>query len=434
METNNKYTKFEKLLQEKFSNHEMPYDNKEWLDFEKKLPKSPKSPFFPNKFYRFAIISASIIIPVLLVLFFANKYYSNTDVSKEQISISNSNTNKYSNASENNKTNNHQNCVNNNDQNKFSLNKDKPFCDSNDIKKTHNLNKERLNLKENISPKVETDNIVSSFNKNEKLKNVKNYGDVISSDINEGCAPLKIKFKTSINSDTISYLWNFGDKKTSSLKAPFHTYTNPGIYNVSLTIKFLKSKKTQNFTYSKTINVNDIPTANYSYDLNDEDGSCVFTDHSSDASKWNWTFGDKSTSNEKNPKHTYNKVEGTYNVQLVVYNTSGCSANITKKITLKPEYQYWVPNAFVPNGDGTNDFFGPVMGENMPSDGYEMSIYNKSGVLVFVTKNINILWDGKIKGTSSYAEPGTYIWKIAMKDKLGVMYEKTGYVNLLNFQ
>ncbi|NTW31392.1 MAG: PKD domain-containing protein, partial [Bacteroidetes bacterium] len=230
----------------------------------------------------------------------------------------------------------------------------------------------------------------------------------------------------------ITYLWNFGDNKTSSQKMPSHIYSGVGVYDVSLEIKFLKSQKTKKFDYPKTITVKETPIAQFSYDINEEDGTCLFTDNSSEAIQWNWVFGDKNMSKDKNPEHVY-IADGIYNVQLNVSNASGCSDTSYKKISVKLKEQYSTPNSFSPNGDGLNDFFGPVINENMTSDGFEMNIYNKSGVLVFVTKDINIMWDGRIKGTSSYSEPGVYIWKISMKNKFGINYEKTGFVTLLNF-
>ncbi|MFH2140929.1 MAG: PKD domain-containing protein, partial [Bacteroidota bacterium] len=45
--------------------------------------------------------------------------------------------------------------------------------------------------------------------------------------------PVNITFSNSSVNGT-SYLWNFGDGNTSTLQNPTHTYTNPGLYSVSL--------------------------------------------------------------------------------------------------------------------------------------------------------------------------------------------------------
>ena len=50
-----------------------------------------------------------------------------------------------------------------------------------------------------------------------------------------GIVPLTVVFKdTSTNSPT-SWLWNFGDGATSTVKNPSHRYTTAGIYSVTLT-------------------------------------------------------------------------------------------------------------------------------------------------------------------------------------------------------
>lgn len=51
-----------------------------------------------------------------------------------------------------------------------------------------------------------------------------------------GLAPLTVKFSNSSTGDITSRLWDFGDGQTSTVKRPVHVYTNPGFYNVSLTV------------------------------------------------------------------------------------------------------------------------------------------------------------------------------------------------------
>ena len=57
-----------------------------------------------------------------------------------------------------------------------------------------------------------------------------------------GEAPLGVVFKNLGfvtfdygEDDTITYSWNFGDRTTSALENPIHTYRYPGIYTVTLT-------------------------------------------------------------------------------------------------------------------------------------------------------------------------------------------------------
>jgi PKD repeat protein len=52
--------------------------------------------------------------------------------------------------------------------------------------------------------------------------------------------PLTVQFVdtsiTNTNSDTPTYLWNFGDGNTSTLQNPIHVYTLPGLYNATLNV------------------------------------------------------------------------------------------------------------------------------------------------------------------------------------------------------
>ena len=60
-----------------------------------------------------------------------------------------------------------------------------------------------------------------------------------------------------------------------------------------------------------------------------------FTDLSTNAQSWHWDFGDGSASNERNPRHVYNKT-GKYNVTLTV-TCNGFTNSVTKEITVIEE-------------------------------------------------------------------------------------------------
>jgi flagellar hook assembly protein FlgD/PKD repeat protein len=63
---------------------------------------------------------------------------------------------------------------------------------------------------------------------------------VIDADDDRGVAPLPVGFDgsgtTSPNGDISSYAWDFGDGHTASGAAPSHTFTEPGRYEVELTV------------------------------------------------------------------------------------------------------------------------------------------------------------------------------------------------------
>ena len=63
-----------------------------------------------------------------------------------------------------------------------------------------------------------------------------------------------------------------------------------------------------------------VPVAGFSYFVNSPD--VKFTDTSSNATSWNWTFGDETSSTQQNPLHRY-AFPGRYPVCLVVSNSCG---------------------------------------------------------------------------------------------------------------
>lgn len=68
--------------------------------------------------------------------------------------------------------------------------------------------------------------------------------------------------------------------------------------------------------------------------------------------------------------------------------------------------ELYMPNAFSPNQDGTNDIFGPIY--NLNPNLLELSIYSRWGQQVFHTTDFNNLWDGTFNGKK--LDEDVYIW------------------------
>lgn len=144
-----------------------------------------------------------------------------------------------------------------------------------------------------------------------------------------GCFPLPVNFTDNSTSGTITNrVWDFGDGNTSTVQNPHHVYVGPGLYNVSL-------KVTNNFGCLNTLTkLNYITTstgvhAGFTYSA---PTSCSvpqtinFTNTSTGTGilNYSWNFGDGTNSTLQNPSHTYT-INGSYNVQLIVANATGCS-------------------------------------------------------------------------------------------------------------
>lgn len=114
--------------------------------------------------------------------------------------------------------------------------------------------------------------------------------------------------------------------------------------------------------------------------------------------------------------------------KLFAYNPQGCkdSANITINVFKTPPIIY-VPSAFTPNDDGTNDRLRPLaVGIKNIED---FSIYNRWGQLLFSTKINGAGWDGKINGLAQSS--GTFVWTVKAIDYTGKVYFQKGTVTLL---
>jgi gliding motility-associated-like protein len=124
------------------------------------------------------------------------------------------------------------------------------------------------------------------------------------------------------------YTWSFGDGASSSMYSPTHIYTTAGIYSVKLTNTFGSCID----SISKQITVLTPAVANFTSSATvscDSLFSVQFTDQSTGANAWSWSFGDGGTSQVQNPIHQY-KGYGVYTVSLIASNSAGCSGPLTK--------------------------------------------------------------------------------------------------------
>jgi len=143
------------------------------------------------------------------------------------------------------------------------------------------------------------------------------------------CAGSPASFtSTTTPSSGTTYAWNFGDGTTSTAANPTKVYTAGGTYTV-------RQIATNGFcadTAFQTIVVNPKPTANFTG--NNLNGctlphSVTFTNFSTNATSYQWSFGDGGTSTAANPTHSYTAA-GTYSVTLVVTGAGGCKDTLVR--------------------------------------------------------------------------------------------------------
>lgn len=118
--------------------------------------------------------------------------------------------------------------------------------------------------------------------------------------------------------------------------------------------------------------------------------------------------------------------EGTSTVSVYVEDENGCVSRDTTTVRLEPCCKFDIPNAFSPNGDGRNDYFGPISLADLAI--IDFSIYNRWGELVYKGAGPNVSWDGKLKGKA--LAQGVYTYNLEFRCD-GVQYNRKGDVALI---
>ncbi|HEY0680642.1 MAG TPA: PKD domain-containing protein [Chitinophagaceae bacterium] len=133
-----------------------------------------------------------------------------------------------------------------------------------------------------------------------------------------------------------TYVWNFGDGNTSTVKNPVHNYSGTGPFNVKLEVTSNNGCKHDTTKALTTIFAQ--PDAEFTVTPEVCLGAATtFTDQSNgsgnNVTKWRWDFGDGKIDSVQNPVHTY-ATAGTYTVKLYIYTDKGCVSDTATHTTI----------------------------------------------------------------------------------------------------
>jgi gliding motility-associated-like protein len=172
-----------------------------------------------------------------------------------------------------------------------------------------------------------------------------------------------------------------------------------------------------------------MPAVNFSYDISEQnvEPKTEFTNRSDQAISYHWSFGDGTTSSEKNPQHLYQQ-KGTYNVTLEATNVYNCTTVQTMPVQIDRKYNLFAPTGFTPNGDDVNDSWMPGALPVLDLD-FTMTIYDsQSGNMVYENREVDRPWDGR--DMSGQINNGIYVWVVVIKDQFGQEDIYKGFVTL----
>lgn len=242
--------------------------------------------------------------------------------------------------------------------------------------------------------------------------------------------------------ENVSWLWNFGNGQTlgaASGGSNTICYTNSSNtalknYTVKLVVK-TDSGCVDSIKKTNYITVYPNPLANYKWQ--GQDGNILFsgvefTNTSVGASHFYWYYNDgvnKIDSVNANPTHFFDTdVPRNYQVWLAVRNLYGCKDTINQWIDIGPEFAFYMPNTFTPNGDGINDIY---TGKGIGIKNYNLQIFDRWGERIFVSEDINTGWDGSVRGKMVDVKTDVYQWKVDIIDLRGKARSYVGNVSLI---
>ena len=135
--------------------------------------------------------------------------------------------------------------------------------------------------------------------------------------------------------------------------------------------------------------------------------------------------------------HSYNNPDYTdvvenYTVTQWVINTYGCKDSTQEVVVIQPIVTFYIPNAFTPNGDVTNEGFKGT-GIGIDNTTYNLWIFDRWGLMIYHAQDLEKAWDGHMSGHEGQAvlQEDVYVWKVKFNDILHKSHEYHGTVTLI---
>lgn len=260
-------------------------------------------------------------------------------------------------------------------------------------------------------------------------------------DTTAGCFPHQVDFvNTTASPDILTTVIDFGDGFSATINGllPFeHTYANPGIYTVTMTVTTTNGcDYTQ--VYANLIQAYDAPNANFFVNPDFismlEPTTNLYDQSSNDVVSWLWTINDATTANTATTENVTNvsfppDLPGLFPVTLVTENEFGCIDSITKYVSIINEVILYAPNTFTPDDDEFNQAWEfHITGIDIYD--FSVRIFNRWGEIVWESYDPSVAWDGVYNG--KIVQDGTYTWFMecadAQNDK---RYTFEGHVNVI---
>ena len=230
---------------------------------------------------------------------------------------------------------------------------------------------------------------------------------------------------------TIKWSWNFGNGNSSQLQNGVTSFSNTGNYNIQLVAanKIGCADTSYHQVYAVPALIA-IPASNPITILSGGDAQ-LNMNYTGAIVSYNWIPSQNLSCNrcpnpQANPQFT---TKYTVNIS----DRYGCTAkgDVTVKVVCNGQ-NFFIPNTFSPNNDGSNDIFYP-RGRGLDRAKI-LRIFNRWGEVVFEKYDMPINaasagWDGTWKGKN--ADAGVYVYQLEIYCKNGELLTYTGNITLI---
>ncbi|MDR9373872.1 MAG: PKD domain-containing protein [Schleiferiaceae bacterium] len=249
------------------------------------------------------------------------------------------------------------------------------------------------------------------------------------------CVPLSVSFRDSSRYYGNAYhFWDFGDGNTSNKASPTHTYQTPGVYSVYHRIMAYEGcRDTLEETFPAVIRAQPRPRGLLEVSPEQVDiYNPVFTVRSDTLSAAKSVLNilpDGSTNTLVGEQSYTADSTGPKVFTQVVTNRFNCTDTLRDTVYVVEPINFFLPNAFSPNDDGTNDRFRYVVSG---TSSHRLYIYNRWGELVHTSTEDTPPWDGTDDRNGEKVPQGSYAYVlVAEVPRQGRVEVQKGHITVL---
>lgn len=230
------------------------------------------------------------------------------------------------------------------------------------------------------------------------------------------------------NPSAYTYVWTPNDCITSGngTANPILKIKQDKTVHVVVTNKSSGCQKDLDFDVKAGDNVTVDVNAEPDFTIYEGEDLIIFVQDSVTGSTYTWSTGESGTQISVNPSEDTDYI-------VTVTDANGCTATDIVTVTVRraqcDETDIFIPTAFSPNGNRTNETFKPY---SHFIDEMYLVIYNRWGQEVFSTNDKNGEWDGTFKGQKGQdLAPDSYAFYIKVRCINAEEYVKRGNVTLI---